>query len=232
MVTLRVNGKCDNMTLNTKEEEEERTAVEDKVEEEEDVKSTIINDFSEFATFFNENPNIETRVREIIDYHLTDGVNDKTYESIKTGLQILLGETAGVFTIAALRINNNMFFNRFEMIEGIDVVKPLLFIRHLTALYGSIITDAHSLIGEISDDWADGSITLYCKGENEAWFIDVSLNKYNKEKIFLRLPPGSASNLAQGLIREMGKMPTDAVKNETIERFRAETEVFKEKFLV
>ena len=59
----------------------------------------------------------------------------------------------------------------------------------------------------------------------------MDLTKYNGEKIFLRMHPASAFNLARGLIREMGKLPEKAVDEKVIKRFREETEGFRKKFL-
>lgn len=229
MRKFSVNDKCDNMAENIEEGE----TVEEKVDEEENGGSTLISDLSELSIFLNENPNIEPQVSKIIDYHLKDGVNDKTFESIKTGLEILLGTEAGRFTVAALSMNSNNFFDSLcGEIEEMDLTKPLIFLRHLTALYGSKVDDAYSLISEISDDWQNGYVDLYCKGENEAWYIDMDLQKYNGERIYLRMPPHSAFDLAQALVKEMGKLPKESVDMEIIEEFRDETEDFKKKFLV
>jgi len=91
--------------------------------------------------------------------------------------------------------------------------------------------EAHELSGEIPEDWRRGSVNLYCKEGEDVWFIDVDLIQYNGKRIFLRMPPVSAFNLARGLIREMGKLPREAVDENVIKRFREETEGFKKKFL-
>jgi hypothetical protein len=113
----------------------------------------------------------------------------------------------------------------------VAVDNALPFLQRLTALYGSKMEEAADLSGEDPEDWRSGDVNLYRKEEEEVWFIDIDLTKYNGEKIFLRTSPESAFDLARRLIREMGKLPKEAVDETVIKKFKEKTENFKKKFL-
>jgi hypothetical protein len=218
------------MSENVKKEQE---AEEKEGEEEEETEELLIKkDISELATILSENPEVEQQVREIIDYHLKEGIDRTTYGKIGSGLEILLGEGATRSIVNSCRFNDNEIFERLKgEIEGADVDKTLPFLQYLTALYGSEMEEAYLLFNEIPDDWMNSAITVYREEEEDVWFIDINLKKYSGEKIFLRMSPASAFTLVQRLVGEIGKLPREAVDEEVIKAFREETEGFKKKFL-
>jgi hypothetical protein len=220
------------MPEDVKKEAEEKE-VEEKGETEElsDTSELIKKDVSELAAILSENPGIEQQVREVLDYHLKEGVDRTTWGTVWSSLKMLLGEDAARITVNSFRVNSNKYFDVIkEESEGADVDKILPFLQHLTALYGNKIEEAHDLL-KIPEDWRSGVVNLYRKEEEEVWFIDIDLTKYNGERIFLRMPPESAFNLARGLISEMGKLPKEAVDEKVIKKFKEKTENFKKKFL-
>lgn len=215
-----------------KEAEEKGVEEEGEIEESPKTSELIKKDISELAAILSENPGVEQQVREVIEYHLKESVDRTTHEKVYGGLEILLGEGAARITANSCRFNGNKFFDVIKKEgEGVAVDKALPFLQHLTALYGNKMEEAHDISDEIPEDWRSGAVNLYRKEEEEVWFIDVDLTQYNGEKIFLRMPPVSAFNLASGLIGEMGKLPREAVDEKVIKKFREETESFKKKFL-
>lgn len=219
-------------------EDVKKEAVEKKGEEEEeteeslDTSELIKKDISELAAILSENPGVAQQVREVIEYHLKESVDPATFGKVYGGLQILLGEGAARITANSCRFNGNKFFDAIKKEgEGVAVDKALPFLQHLTALYGNKMEEAHDLSDEIPENWRRGAVNLYRKEEEEVWFIDVDLTQYNGERIFLRMPPVSAFHLARGLIREMGKLPREAVDEKVIKGFREETEGFRKTFL-
>ena len=215
-----------------KEAEEKGEEEEGEIEVSPETSELIKKDLSELVAILSENPGVKQQVREVIEYHLKEGVDHTTLGKIYGGLDILIGESAGRIIVNSCRANDNKFFDVIKKEgEGVAVDKALPFLQHLTALYGNKMKEAHELSGEIPEDWRRGSVNLYCKEGEDVWFIDVDLIQYNGKRIFLRMPPVSAFNLARGLIREMGKLPREAVDENVIKRFREETEGFKKKFL-
>ena len=206
---------------------------EEEIGESPDTSELIKKDISELAAILSENPGVEQQVREVIEYHLKESVDRTTLGKVYGGLEILLGEGAARITENSCTQNGKKFLDAIKKEgEGVAVDKALPFLQHLTALYGNKMEEAHDLSGEIPEDWRSGAVNLYRKEEEEeVWFIEVDLTQYNGERIFLRMHPGSAFNLAGGLIREMGKLPEEAVDEKVIKIFREETESFKKKFL-
>lgn len=220
------------MPEDVKKEAEEKGEGEGEIEESPETSELIKKDISELAAILSENPGVEQQVREVIEYHLKESVDRTTLGKVYGGLEILLGEGAARITANSCRFNGNKFFDAIKKEgEGVAVDKALPFLQHLTALYGNKMEEAHDLSDEIPEDWRSGAVNLYRKEEEEVWFIEVDLTQYNGERIFLRMPPGSAFNLASDLIREMGKLPEEAVDEKVIKRFREETESFRKKFL-
>ena len=205
---------------------------EEEIGESPDTSELLKKDISELAAILSENPGVEQQVREVIEYHLKESVDRTTLGKVYGGLEILLGEGAARITENSCTRNGKNFLDVIKKEgEGVAVDKALPFLQHLTALYGNKMEEAHDLSGEIPEDWRSGAVNLYRKEEEEVWFIEVDLTQYNGERIFLRMHPESAFNLASDLIREMGKLPEEAVDEKVIKIFREETESFKKKFL-
>jgi hypothetical protein len=216
--------------------EEGEGGEEEMTEESPDTSELIKKDISDLAILLSENPESEQQVREVFDYHLKEGVDRTTYETVRDGLEMLLGESVTNFIVRCCRSNDNRLFEHFKKdIGGADVDKVLPFLQHLAALYGSKMEEAYALFGEIPEDWKSSAITVYREeeeGEEEdIWFININLTKYSGEGIFLRMRPASAFILVKRVIKEMGKLPREAVDEEVIKAFREETDGFNRKFL-
>lgn len=186
----------------------------------------------ELGAILSKNPEVEQRVREIFDYHLKEGISHTTQRKIWNALETLLGVGAArILMNSCRRVNNNEFFDGIkEKSEGEDMDNVLPFLQYFTAVYGSKMEEAYDLSDEIPEDWRDGGVTLYRKGEEKVWFFDLNLTKYNGASIFLRMPPASAFSLALGFIEEMGKLPREAVDENVIKAFIEGTEDFKKRF--
>jgi hypothetical protein len=220
------------MPEDIKTEAEEKEVEEGEAEESPDTDELIKKDISELAAILSENPGVAQQVREVIEYHLKESVDRTTFGKVYGGLQILLGEGAARITANSCRFNGNKFFDLIKKEgEGVTLDKALSFLQHLTALYGNKIEEAHDLSGEIPENWRSGAVNLYRKEEEKVWVIEMDLTKYNRERVFLRMPPASAFSLVRALIREMGKLPEKTVDEKVIKKFREETEGFRKKFL-
>ena len=186
----------------------------------------------QLAAILSKNPKIEQQVREILDYHLKGGVDRTTTETVDDSLSILLGEATSRLILASCTLNTNKFLNILKKdSEGVVQDKVIPFLRHLSALYGSEMREALRLQAGTPEDWRHIDVTLYREEEKEVWFIDVNLTKFNEENLFLKMSPESAFNLAKNLLGEMGKLPSEAVDEDAIKKFREGTEDFKKKFL-
>ena len=214
-----------------KEAEEKEREEEEETEELLDMYGISKTEVSELTVILSKNPKIEQQVREILDYHLKGGVDRTTAETVVKSLMILLGKPASHLVVTSCTYNSSKFFNKLEKdSEGVVQDKVIPFLRHLTALYGRKMRKAVHLKGA-PEDWRDIDVTLYREEEKEVWFIDVNLTKYNEENLFLKMSPESAFNLAKYLLEEMGKLPSEAVDEDVIKKFRDRTEDFKKKFL-
>ena len=214
-----------------KEAEEKEREEEEETEELLDMYGISKTEVSELTVILSKNPKIEQQVREILDYHLKGGVDRTTAETVVKSLIILLGKAASHLVVTSCTYNSSEFFNNLEKdSEGVVQDKVIPFLRHLTALYGSKMQKAIYLRGD-QEDWEDIDVTLYREEEKKLWFIDVNLTKYNEENLFLKMSPESAFNLAKYLLEEMGKLPSEAVDEDVIKKFRDRTEDFKKKFL-
>ena len=214
-------------TVEKEREEEEET------EESPDTSELLKKDVAELATILSKNPEIGQHVREIMDYHLKGGIDRTTLKTVMGSIDILLGTSATRIILASCAVNKDKFFDDLGKDgEGAVQDKGFPFLRHLAALYGSKMEEAYHLTRGIPEDWRHINVALYREEEEEkVWFIDANLTKYNGEKIFLKMPPASAFNLAQNLLEGMEKIPKEAIDEEVIKVFRERTEGFKKKFL-
>ncbi|MBA7628519.1 hypothetical protein ES703_36007 [subsurface metagenome] len=188
---------------------------------------------TELAQILTDNPLIEQRIRETIEHHVKEGIHDSTYSNIFRGLGILVGKEAVHLIMDSLKTNSSKFFQDIkEQIEGESIDKVLPFLQYLTALYGDGIEKAYGVYGEEPDDWRRARVTAFRRREDEkSWFIELDLTKINGGKVYLRMPPRSALQLARHFLREIGRVPKEVISKPAIKRFNEETKAFQEKFL-
>ena len=221
------------MPEDLKKDAEEREE-EEETEESRDVSGILKTSVLDLAAILSKNPETEQSVREILDYHLKGGFDRTTLDTVINSLLILLGTKAAHLIVSSCTINENEFFDELKNdSEGVVQDRVIPFLRHLTALYGSMMKEAFRLKLNTPEDWRHIDVTLYREEEEEeeVWFIDVNLTKYNGGEFFLKMSPASAFKLAQNVLGEMGKIPKGAIDEEVIKAFRERTEGFKKKFL-
>lgn len=196
-------------------------------------KAEIRQKVTELAQILTDNPLIEQRIRETIEHHMKQGIDDNTYGNMFFGLNILVGREATRFIMESLRTNSSKFFEGIkEQIEGENIDKVLPFLQYLTALYGNELRKAYEIWGEEPDDWLRAGVTAFREGgEEETWFIDLDLTKYDGGKVYLRMPPSSALQLARRFLSGINKTPKEAIDEIQIKRFNEATKAFQEKFL-
>ena len=196
-------------------------------------KAEIRQEVTELAQILTDNPLIEQRIRETIEHHVKQGIDDETYWNILVSLGILVGAKAVRLIMDSLRTNSSKFFEGIkEQIEGENIDKVLPFLQYLTALYGNGLREAYKIYGEEPDDWLRAGVTAFREGgEEETWFIELDLTKINGGKVYLRMLPRSALQLARRFLREIGMVPKEVISELAIKRFNKETKAFQEKFL-
>lgn len=196
-------------------------------------KTKIRQEVSELAQILTDNPLIEQRIRETIEHHMKQGIDDNTYGNIYFGLAILVGTKAVRLIADSLRANSSKFFADIkEQIEGENIDKVLPFLQYLTALYGNELKKAYGIYAEEPDDWLRARATAFREGgEEETWFIELDLTKFDGGKVYLRMPPSSALQLARRFLREINKTPKEAIDELHIKRFNEATKAFQGKFL-
>lgn len=196
-------------------------------------KAEMMQKVTELSQILTDNPLIEQRIRETIEHHMKQGIDDDTYGNMYFGLIILVGTEAARLIAESLRTNSSKFFEGIkEQIEGENIDKVLPFLQYLTALYGDGVEKAYSVWNEEPDDWLRAGVTAFREGgEKETWFIELDLTKYNGGKVYLRMPPSSALQLAGRFLREINKTPKEAINELEIKRFNEAAKAFQEKSL-
>jgi len=196
-------------------------------------KAEIKQEVTELAQILTDNPLIKQQIRETIEYHIKQGIDNNTYGNIYLGLNILVGAKAVSPIMDSLKNNSSEFFEGIkEQIEGESIDKVLPFLQYLTALYGDDMEEAYRGWGEESDDWRRAGVTAFREGgEEETWFIELDLTKNDGGKVYLRMPPSSLLQLAERFLREIGRVPKEVISKPAIKKFNEETKAFQEKFL-
>ncbi len=196
-------------------------------------KAEMKENITELAQILTDNPLIEQRIRETIEYHMKQGIDDNTYANMYFGLDILVGAKAVRLIMDSLKTNSSKFFQDIKgQIEGESIDKVLPFLQYLTALYGNELREAYAIYGEESDDWRSAGVTAFRKGgEEETWFIELDLTKNDGGKVYLQMLPWSAMQLAARFLREIGMVPKEVISELTIKKFNEMTKAFQEKFL-
>lgn len=193
----------------------------------------IKDDAAELARILTNNSLMEQKICGIIEYHLKQGISTETFDNITEGLNILIGEKAARLICEACRINSREFFEEElkEEIEEESANKVIPFLQYIVALYGSEMEKADDL-SKRPNNWKRMMVRTFRWEGEKRWLVELNLTKRNDEKVYLRMPVGGTLQLVRGLLREVGKLPKEAVSKETIKRFNEETKSFQEKFLV
>lgn len=194
---------------------------------------TMSENVVELSRILTNNPSMEQRIRETIEYHLKKGIDDETYLNILLSLNILIGAKPASLIVNSCKANSREFFQDIKnQAEKKNIDKVLPFLQYLTALYGYEMEKAYGVFGVEPDDWYSAGVTAFREeGKVKKWLIELDLTKYNSEKVYLRMPLFSALALARRFLREIGMVPKEAISKKAIERFNKETKAFQEKFL-
>ncbi len=189
----------------------------------------IHRDLEELSRLLEMHPLIRDRILDVFDQHLGPGPVRESYERLMLGLGVLIGPSATRIVLESVKIQSNEFFEGLARTASGEAEKEsVMFLRHLAALYGHLVKDAFFLSFKHTDeDWRTADISCYRKGGGDSWFIELELVKYNGERIFLRMSPVSAFQLAELFIQELDKLPADAADNGIARRFRDLARSFK-----
>ena len=195
--------------------------------------ASIAEKTAELAQILTDDPSMEHKIREIIEYHLKKGIDGKTFGKIRDSLYILVGPKVSQGIMVLCIFGEDKFFEEMKgEIAGKGLDKALPFLQYITALYGYEIEKAYRVFDEEPNDWLNARVfVLNQKGEEEEWFVEIDITKNNGEKVYLRMQVLSAFDLAERLLRAIGGMPEVVIEEKVIERFNKETKDFQKKFL-
>jgi hypothetical protein len=188
-----------------------------------DAADLIRNDLFEFSDVLADNPEIAEQIHRVMSSQLNGPVTRNTYERLMMSLCVLVGKPSARLIAESSKILSKDFFDDLsEKIDGAEEVKPAIrFLQHITSLYGHQLKSAFILsFRHTADDWKTADISAYRKGEGELWFIEMDMVKYSGEEVFLRMPPLSAVQLANLLLSELQKIPSDLVDPEITSQIR------------
>ena len=189
----------------------------------------IHHDLAELSRLLEAYPAIRDRILDVFDQHLGQGPMRESYERLMLGLGVLIGPSATRIVLESVKIQSNEFFEGLaRSAAGEAEQESVMFLRHIAALYGHLVKDAFFLSFKHTDeDWRTADISCYRKAGGDSWFIELELVKYSGERVFLRMSPVSAFQLAELFIQELDKLPADASDNGIARRFRDLARSFK-----
>jgi hypothetical protein len=198
----------------------------------EDMYGVIRSDLSTLTTILKDDPSIADHIYDIFEEHLHRQVTGESYERLTISLRVLVGDAPARLITESAKILNRFFFEEiFKHSEDEAMRKSVLLLQHLTARYGTRVKDAFFLsFRYMEDDWRTAEVSLLRKGEGEQWFIEMDLEKYRGEEIFLRMTPVSAVQLTNLMIAEIQKIPCDAVDQEFIQQIKEGLSTMKKKY--
>ncbi len=181
----------------------------------------IHDDLTELSRLLVTHPGISGSILDVFYQHLTPVPSRESYERLMQGLGVLIGPGATRIVLESVKIQSNEFFDRLSRsAQDADAQQAVVFLRQIAALYGHLVKDAFFLsFKHTNEDWRTADISCYRKGDGEAWFIELELLKYNGERVFLRMSPISAFQLADLFIQELSKLPSDSSGEGIAKRF-------------
>lgn len=188
-----------------------------------DAADLIRKDLFEFSEVLAESPEIAEQIHTVMSRQLNGPVTRDTYERLMMSLCVLVGKPSARLIGESSKILSKEFFDDLSgKIDGAEEVKPAIrFLQHITSLYGHQLKSAFIFsFRHTGDDWKTADISAYRKGEGELWFIEMDMIKYSGETIFLRMPPLSAVQLANLLLVELQKVPSELVDPEITSQIR------------
>jgi hypothetical protein len=188
-----------------------------------DAADLIKNDLFEFSEVLAESPEITGQIHRVMSRQLNGPITRDTYERLMMSLCVLVGKPSARLIGESSKILSKDFFEDLTgKIDGAEEVKPAIrFLQHITSMYGHQLKSAFILsFRHTIDDWKNADISAYRKGDGELWFIEMDITKYSGETVYLRMPPLSAVQLANLLLSELQKIPSELVDPEITSQIR------------
>ncbi len=191
--------------------------------------AAIHQDLAELSNLLEAHPTLRDQILDVFYQHLGNAPVRESYERLMLGLGVLIGPSATRIVLESVKIQSNEFFEGLShSASGEAEQDAVMFLRHAAALYGHLAKDAFFLSFKHTDeDWRTADISCYRKGDGDSWFIELELVKYSGERVFLRMSPVSAFQLADLFIQELDKLPADASDNGIARRYRDLARSFK-----
>jgi hypothetical protein len=198
------------------------------------VPEQFLNDLALFANILDKTPALLDPIREVLECHLVDPIDRKTFPRMVNAMSILLGSSATMVVMTACHVNSAAFFE--DLLYAIKDERSrgvVWIIQHLTALYGYRVQQAYTLSsGTMDEDWHTVDVNTYKReGENAYWIVDVRLTLYSGRESQIKMTPDSVFQIVEILATEIGRnIPVENVDPILVKKCEQNFTIFYEKF--
>jgi hypothetical protein len=198
------------------------------------VPEQFLNDLALFASILDKTPALLDPIREVLEYHLVDPIDRKTFPRMVNAISMLLGSSATMVVMTACHVNSAAFFE--DLLYAIKDERSrgvVWIIQHLTALYGNRIQQAYALSsGTMDEDWHTADVNTYKReGENAYWIVDVRMTLYSGRESQIKMTPDSVFQIVEILATELGRnIPVENVDPVLVKKCEQNFTIFYEKF--
>jgi hypothetical protein len=194
----------------------------------------FLNDLALFADIVEKTPTLLNPIREVLEYHLVDPIDRKTFPRMVNAMSMLLGPSATMVVMTACHVNSATFFE--DLLYATKDEKyhdAMRIIQHLTAIYGNRVQQAYALSsGTMDEDWYTVDVNTYKReGENAHWIVDVKMMLYSGKENLIKMTPDSIFQIVEILAAELGKnIPIENVDPGLVKKCEDNFTMFYEKF--
>jgi len=189
------------------------------------IPDNYIRDLGELAKVLKEKPAIIDSIRVVLDYHVVDPIDRRTFPRIVNAMSMLLGPNVAMAITLVCHLNTPAFFddlqdatkNKPHLQEAVDIIK------FLSSIYGDRLQRAYTLSsGTVDEDWSSLDLNTYKReGDEPLWLIDMKVSLYNGEDARIKMIPNSAFQFLGILMKELvEKVPSDQVDPELVDNYR------------
>jgi hypothetical protein len=198
------------------------------------VPEQFLNDLALFANILEKTPALLNPIREVLEYHLMDPIDRKTFPRMVNAMSMLLGPSATMVVMTACHVNSAAFFE--DLLYATKDEKDqdaIQIIQHLTAIYGNRVQKAYALSsGTMDEDWYTVDVNTYKReGENAHWIVDVKIILYSGKENQIKMTPDSIFQIVEIFATELGKnIPIENVDPNLVKKCEDNFTTFYEKF--
>ena len=180
---------------------------------------------AQMAKLVEGHPEIAPQTMELLGRHLGDGVDTETYTEIWEGLDALFGIGEDVPRLFS-------WFLAIEQRERLDALTvrcpPVLarLLRSCMGIYGPGLQDAYRRWREYPDNWDVMHRQVYVDNERNQNRIDITILKYNQEKVELTLEARSLLLMVSRLMNSLAAVASGPFTDGELKELGEQSDAF------